>query len=112
MHLLIVAGLVRARRGDGDVWPHLDVAQGLGEERAAPPLLASVRLARAEAAYWSEDQETALREAKSALALGAPTIPELVFWSWRLGVPPERNTKLPPELRLWINGAPREARPA
>jgi DNA-binding CsgD family transcriptional regulator len=109
VQLLIVAGLVRARRGDGDVWPHLDDALALAEERGMPPLISSVRLARAEAAYWSDDQGAALREAREARALGAPANTELVFWLWRLGVPPERPTKLPPELRLWINGAPREA---
>ena len=60
---LTVIGLVRARRGDPDVWPPLDRAATMGEPSEELRRLALLAAARAEAAWLADDRERALTEA-------------------------------------------------
>jgi DNA-binding CsgD family transcriptional regulator/tetratricopeptide (TPR) repeat protein len=88
---LAVLGLVRARRGDPDVWPPLDeawrLAQGTDElQRLEPPAAA-----RAEAA-WLEGRTDLVAEAtESVLGLAVRRrawwiVGELVYWRGRAGL--------------------------
>lgn len=88
---LAVLGLVRARRGDPDVWPPLDeawrLAQGTDElQRLEPPAAA-----RAEAA-WLEGRTELIAEAtESALDLAMRRrawwiVGELAYWRRRAGI--------------------------
>jgi DNA-binding CsgD family transcriptional regulator/tetratricopeptide (TPR) repeat protein len=96
---LSVAGLVRARRGDPEVWPLLDEAWDLAEPTGELQRVEPAAAARAEAA-WLQGRKNALVEASdAALALAldrhAPWIVgELACWRHRAGV----NEPLPIEV--------------
>jgi DNA-binding CsgD family transcriptional regulator len=87
---LCVLALVRARRGEPEVWPLLDEAQALAEPTAEFQHLAPVAAARAEAA-WLEGRAEATDSASAgvmerALELRDPwTLGELAYWRWRAG---------------------------
>jgi DNA-binding CsgD family transcriptional regulator/tetratricopeptide (TPR) repeat protein len=88
---LVVVALVRARRGDPEVWPPLDQARDLAEPTGELPRIGPVAAARAEAA-WLEGDHAAVREAsKDALGLALRqksswVIGELAYWRWRSGL--------------------------
>jgi DNA-binding CsgD family transcriptional regulator len=88
---LAAQGLVRARRGDPDVWEPLDAALALAEPTGEIQQIAPAAAARAEAA-WLEgrpDAAAATTEAALGLALrrGAHReTAELAVWCRRLGV--------------------------
>jgi DNA-binding CsgD family transcriptional regulator/tetratricopeptide (TPR) repeat protein len=88
---LVVLALVRARRGDPEVWPPLDEAWALAEPTGELPRLGPVAAARAEAA-WLEGDRVAVAEAtEGALALAlerkSPWLTgELAAWRWRAGL--------------------------
>ena len=90
-YALAVLGLVRARRGDPDVWPLLDQALALAEPTEALPWLTPVATARAEAA-WLEGRLDAVAAAtevvfEAVLQSGSPwLVGELAFWRWRAGI--------------------------
>ncbi|HSB18865.1 MAG TPA: helix-turn-helix transcriptional regulator, partial [Anaeromyxobacteraceae bacterium] len=88
---LSVLGRVRARRGDGQVWPPLDealeLAIGTGELQRIGP----ARIARAEAAWLAGDDQRARAEAESGLELALtrkePWVAgELLSWAHRAGL--------------------------
>ncbi len=87
---LCVLALVRARRGDPEVWPLLDEAQALAEPTAEFQHLAPVATARAEVA-WLEGRPEAVDAASAdvmerAMEVRDPwTLGELVYWRWRAG---------------------------
>jgi DNA-binding CsgD family transcriptional regulator len=86
---LLVLGLVRARRGDPDVWPPLDEALGVPEPSASM----LVRTARAEAAWLAGDLGRARTEAAAGLAAAPrhmdPWVTDgLARWSRLAGGPP------------------------
>lgn len=87
---LCVLALVRARRGDPEVWPLLDEAQALAEPTAEFQHIAPVAIARAEAA-WLEGRPEATNAASAtvmerALQVRDPwTLGELGYWRWRAG---------------------------
>jgi hypothetical protein len=68
---LVVLGLVRARRGDPDIWSPLDEALPLAELSGELPRIGPVAAARAEAAWLDGQPEavTAATDATLALAL-------------------------------------------
>jgi hypothetical protein len=66
---LTVLGLVRARRGDRDVWPLLDEALGLAEPTGALQRIGPVAAARADAAWLQERHERVATETRGALDL-------------------------------------------
>lgn len=83
---LVVLGLVRARRGDPDVWAPLDEAQALAEPTGEVPRITHVAAARAEAAWLEGKTDTVRDEVRRAVELGAPRGSlALSYWSWRAG---------------------------
>jgi DNA-binding CsgD family transcriptional regulator/tetratricopeptide (TPR) repeat protein len=94
---LVVLGLVRARRGDSDVWSPLDEALPLAELSGELPRIGPLAAARAEAA-WLDGQPKAVTAATDAtleLALRQGSswlIGELAYWRWRAGI----RENLPP----------------
>ena len=104
---LAVLALVRARRGDPEVWPLLDEAWALAEPTRELPRLGPVAAARAEAAWLAGRPEdvAAATEAAFDLARGrrAPWLAgELACWRRRAGVRerPEADVAEPYALEL------------
>jgi DNA-binding CsgD family transcriptional regulator len=91
---LVTLGLVRARRGDPDVWAPLDEAWALAEPSGELQRIGPAAAARAEAA-WLEGRLDAVAEATEAaleLALSRDAswvIGELAYWRWRAGLEQE-----------------------
>ena len=88
---LTVLALVRARRGDPDVWPALDEALALAEPTGELQRMAPVAAARAEAAWLEGRQEDVAGETDVALRLAlrrhAPwTAGDLAVWRRRADV--------------------------
>jgi DNA-binding CsgD family transcriptional regulator/tetratricopeptide (TPR) repeat protein len=88
---LTVLGLVRARRGDPDVWPLLDEALELAEPTGELQRIGPAAAARAEAAWLEARHEAVLGETGAALDLAlrrrAPwAIGELACWRRRAGL--------------------------
>jgi DNA-binding CsgD family transcriptional regulator len=88
---LVVLGLVRARRGDPDVWPLLDEARALAEPTGELPRVAPVAAARAEAAWLEGRPEAVAGETEAAFRLallrGSPwPAGELALWRRRAGL--------------------------
>ncbi|MGZ6696996.1 MAG: AAA family ATPase [Solirubrobacteraceae bacterium] len=88
---LTVLALVRARRGDPDVWPALDEALALAAPTGELQRLGPVAAARAEAAWLEGQQENVVGETGVALDLAvrrhAPwVIGDLAAWRRRAGV--------------------------
>jgi DNA-binding CsgD family transcriptional regulator/tetratricopeptide (TPR) repeat protein len=87
IHALVALGLVRARRGDPDVWGPLDEALELAEPRHEQQWIAPVAIARAEAAWLEGRQEAAIAETEAAFqdAAGTWWRAGLSYWRWRSG---------------------------
>jgi DNA-binding CsgD family transcriptional regulator/tetratricopeptide (TPR) repeat protein len=88
---LTVLALVRARRGDPDVWPALDEALALAEPTGELQRLGPVAAARAEAAWLEGRDEDVVGETDAALELAvrrrAPwVIGDLGGWRRRAGM--------------------------
>ena len=66
IHALVALGLVRARRGDPDVWGPLDEAVTLAEPRHELQWIAPVAIARAEAAWLEGRNDAAIAETELA----------------------------------------------
>ena len=89
---LTVLALVRARRGDPDVWPPLDEALALAAPTGELQRLGPAASARAEAAWLDGHDEAAVGETEVALELAvrrrAPWIVgDLACWRRRAGAP-------------------------
>jgi DNA-binding CsgD family transcriptional regulator len=103
---LMALGVVRARRGDPEVWPPLDEALALTRGEA-PQKLIPLALARAEAAHLAGDPARALAE------LGSLPVSALVD-RWmagklascrrRLGADPEETGPIPEPYELELAG--------
>jgi DNA-binding CsgD family transcriptional regulator/tetratricopeptide (TPR) repeat protein len=94
---LFVIALVRARRGDPDVWGRLDQAKAIADEAGELQLLVPVSVARAEAAWLEGRNEAVGRETdeayRMALDKGAVwLLGELAVWRRRAGI----DDQLPP----------------
>jgi DNA-binding CsgD family transcriptional regulator/tetratricopeptide (TPR) repeat protein len=87
IHALVALGLVRARRGDPDVWGPLDEALELAEPRHELQWIAPVAIARAEAAWLEGRIEDAIAETDVARhdAAGTWWCAGLSYWRWRSG---------------------------
>jgi DNA-binding CsgD family transcriptional regulator/tetratricopeptide (TPR) repeat protein len=70
---LLVLGLIRARRGEGNTWEYLDEAATAADNAAEPQWIAPARLARAEAYWLAGDTAQARAEADLALTAAAAT---------------------------------------
>jgi DNA-binding CsgD family transcriptional regulator len=91
---LSVLGVVRARRGDPDVWPPLDEALALAEPTGELQLIAPVAAGRAEAAWLEGRDDAVVSETDAALSLAleveAPWVTgELAYWRHQAGHPDE-----------------------
>ena len=87
----VVLGLVRARRGDPEVWPVLDEALALVELSGEVQRIGPVAAARAEAAWLAGRPETIVGETQAAFDLARDrdaswVIAELALWRRRAGV--------------------------
>jgi DNA-binding CsgD family transcriptional regulator len=88
---LVVLALVRARRGDPELWPLLDEAWTLAEPTGELPRLGPVAAARAEAAWLEGDRDAVAAATEAALPLAlerkaAFLIGELADWRRRAGL--------------------------
>jgi DNA-binding CsgD family transcriptional regulator/tetratricopeptide (TPR) repeat protein len=104
---LMALGLLRARRGDPDVWPPLDEGLAIGQEAAELPKLAPLALVRAEAAVLTGDRERALAELTGFVPreLADRWIAgELAAWQQRLRVPGGDHGPLPEPFALELAG--------
>jgi DNA-binding CsgD family transcriptional regulator/tetratricopeptide (TPR) repeat protein len=111
---LSVLGLVRARRGDPDVWAPLDEAWALAEPTAELQRIEPAAAARAEAA-WLEGRPGAVAEATDA-ALGIATtreqwwvLGELGYWRWRAEIDAEAPPGAAEPWALHMGGDPAAA---
>jgi DNA-binding CsgD family transcriptional regulator len=88
---LAVLALVRARRGDPDVWPLLDEARALAEPSGELQRIGPAACARAEAAWLAGRYDALAAETEAALELAvhrqAPwVVGELACWRRRAGL--------------------------
>jgi DNA-binding CsgD family transcriptional regulator/tetratricopeptide (TPR) repeat protein len=88
---LVVLALVRARRGDPEVWPLLDEAWALAEPTGELPRIGPVALARAEAAWLEGRAQVIDAETDAALDLARRRrarwfAGELACWRRRVGL--------------------------
>jgi DNA-binding CsgD family transcriptional regulator/tetratricopeptide (TPR) repeat protein len=91
---LVVLALVRARRGDPDVWPLLDEASELIGEASELQLVGRLATARAEAAWLDGRREGVSVETAAALELALAgyepyRLGELAVWRRRAGITDE-----------------------
>jgi DNA-binding CsgD family transcriptional regulator len=106
--------LVAARRGEGDVWPHLDAAMTAADGSTGPMYIGAVRLARAEARWLESDLTGARGEAELADdACANVTDPwlngEIAVWLRRTGSPRTSQRDLAEPYRLQFTGNHRAA---
>jgi DNA-binding CsgD family transcriptional regulator/tetratricopeptide (TPR) repeat protein len=87
IHALVALGLVRARRGDPDVWGPLDEALRLAQPRHELQWIAPVAIARAEAAWLEGRMEDTVAETEFSgpSAAGTWYSAALNYWRWRAG---------------------------
>jgi DNA-binding CsgD family transcriptional regulator len=106
--------LVAARRGEPDVWPHLDAAMTAADGSAGYMYTGAVRLARAEARWLDSDLTAARREAELADdACADATDPwlngEIAVWLRRTGSPRTNQRELAEPYRQQLTGNQRGA---
>jgi len=106
--------MVAARRGEPDVWPHLDAAMTAADGSAGYMYIGAVRLARAEAHWLESDLTAARREAELAGdACANATDPwlngEIAVWLRRTGSPRTSQREPAEPYRLQLTGDHRGA---
>jgi DNA-binding CsgD family transcriptional regulator/tetratricopeptide (TPR) repeat protein len=97
IHALVVLAVVRARRGDPEVWPLLDEAQTQAEPTGELQRIGPTAIARAEANWLEGRTEAIAQESDVALELALRlraqwTVGELAVWRWRAGA----SSEIPP----------------
>jgi DNA-binding CsgD family transcriptional regulator/tetratricopeptide (TPR) repeat protein len=106
---LVTLALVRARRGDPDVWPLLDEARDLSEPTGELPRIAPVAAARAEALWLAGRSDAVAGETEAAFHLARERhfswpIGELATIRWRAGIRDELPDEVPEPHRLQLQG--------
>jgi DNA-binding CsgD family transcriptional regulator len=106
---LISLALVRARRGDPNVWPILDEARALAEPTGELPRIAPVAAARAEAAWLAGRPEAVGNETDAAFRLAlARRVPravgELALARRRAGIEDDVPEDAPEPYRSQLSG--------
>jgi DNA-binding CsgD family transcriptional regulator len=106
---LLVAGMVRTRRGDPDAGPLLDEALGLAEASGSLYRLGPVRAARAEAAYLRGDRAGTVAEAEAAYELALQQgqrwyAGELAYWRRQGGDPAPPPAAIAPPFAAQLAG--------
>jgi len=94
VYALSVLGLVRARRGDPDVWSLLDEAITLAEPSGELQRIGPAAAARAEAAWLEGNRDAVRKETEAALELAierhaAWPMGELAYWRKQAGIEEE-----------------------
>jgi ATP/maltotriose-dependent transcriptional regulator MalT len=107
--VLPIMALVRARRGDPDVWPLLDEARSMAQREGELQFLMPVAVARAEVA-WLEGHLDAIREeTESVFRLAVDhdawwTMGEVACWRRRAGLHEDVDPRLPERYRAELDG--------
>ncbi len=106
---LLVAGMVRTRRGDPDAGPLLDEALVLAEASGSLYRLGPVRAARAEAAYLRGDRAGTVAEAEAAYELALQQgqrwyAGELAYWRRQGGDPAPPPAAIAPPFAAQLAG--------
>jgi hypothetical protein len=101
--------MIAARRGDSDVWPHLDAAMTAADGSTGEEYIGPVRLARAEVRWLESDLTAARQEAELADdAFAHATDPwhngEIAVWLRRTGSPRAGQRALAGPYRLQLTG--------
>ena len=91
VYALSVLGVLRARRGDPEVWPPLDEAIEMAQPSGELQRIGPAAAARAEAAWLEGDRDAVAEATESALELAisrraAWPIGELAYWRKRAGI--------------------------
>ncbi len=105
---------VAARRGEGDVWPHLDAAMTAADGTTEPVYIGPTRLARAEARWLESDLAAARQEAELADDVFSDSADswlngEIAVWLLRTGSPRTSQRELAEPYRLQLSGDHRGA---
>ena len=106
---LPLVALVRARRGDPEVWPLLDEARAMARRQGVLQYAVPVSLARAEVA-WLEGRPDAIRQEtegvfRQVLAKDAWwLIGELLCWRRRAGIDDQIDPRVPERYRAELRG--------
>lgn len=111
---LMALGRVRVRRGDPEVWTVLGEALRLTESIGEIQRLGPVRAARAEAFWFEDNDEYALKEVRAIYELPLSKrhprgLSELIYWQWKLGDLKTVPENLARPFALQIAGKPLEA---
>jgi DNA-binding CsgD family transcriptional regulator len=106
---LAVLGLVRARRGDPQVWPLLEEAWALAVQTGEPPRLIPITVARAEAAWLAGRSEIVAEEVEAVLDLAVRrgagwAAGPLAVWRRRAGVRERLEVEVPGPYALELAG--------
>ena len=105
---LLVLGVLRARRGNGDPWPLLDEALELGSRPEVAHMLPSIAAARAEAAWLDGKLVDVLTEADRPAMSRRCSIRsaglDLLCWRWRAGADVGDPPDLPERYRMLLTG--------
>jgi DNA-binding NarL/FixJ family response regulator len=105
---------VAARRGEGDVWPHLDAAMTAADGTTEAVYIGPTRLARAEARWLESDLAAARQEAELADDAFSDSADswlngEIAVWLLRTGSPRASQRELAEPYRLQLTGDHRGA---
>ena len=106
---LPIVALIRARRGDPQVWPLLDEAKAMAETEGELQYAVPVSAARAEVAWLEGRLESVEDETQAAFEKGRRLgtwwrIGELAVWRRRAGLRDELDPRTPTRYRLELEG--------
>ena len=106
---LIVVALVRARRGDPDVWPLLDEAKVIADGSGELQLLVPSSVARAEAAWLEGRSDAVAGETDEAFRLALEKgagwlLGDLAVWRRRAGITDELPVAVRPQYAAELSG--------
>jgi len=111
---MTVLGLVRARRGDPEVWPLLDEAERLAAPSGELQRIVPVAAARAEAAWLAGNPAAVATATDAALALAVERdaswlVGELALWRRRAGIREPAPGRVPEPYALELAGSAEKA---
>ena len=106
---LIVVALVRARRGDPDVWKLLDEAKEIADAAGELQYLVPISVARAEVAWLEGRYEDVARETQAAFRLTTDRragwiLGDLAVWRARSGIDDEISLPMPAQYEAELAG--------